>query len=137
MMNAMPTLTDRRSQKDRGFLVYRVQDREGRGPWRPGFSQFWVIDRFDHANLRPWMDDFGDEVVDAVKASRSLRIGCGCATIDQLQRWFTHDEYATLKWFGYSAVMIVADRIVAQNDRQLVFQRKIPLSKGAVEFDLY
>lgn len=28
--------------------IYRVQDADGRGPFKPGFSRKWVIDRDDH-----------------------------------------------------------------------------------------
>ena len=34
-------------------LVYRIQDNEGRGPWKPGFSSQWVIEREDLENLLP------------------------------------------------------------------------------------
>jgi hypothetical protein len=43
--------------------VYRVQDVEGRGPWRPGFSRLWVRDRDDHDNLRPWVEQFGVGII--------------------------------------------------------------------------
>jgi len=41
------------------LFVYRVQDKEGRGPWRPGFSQIWVETRLDHMFLPPWYVEFG------------------------------------------------------------------------------
>ena len=39
--------------------IYRVQDAQGRGPWKPGFSHRWVEDRPDHYNLPPWFVEFG------------------------------------------------------------------------------
>jgi hypothetical protein len=40
-------------------FVYRIQDKKGRGPYRPGFSSQWVEDRDDHDNLFPWYQEFG------------------------------------------------------------------------------
>ena len=36
--------------------VYRVQDADGRGPFKPGFSHQWVEERADHENLLPWFN---------------------------------------------------------------------------------
>ena len=41
-------------------VVYRIQDSNGRGPWKPGFSHVWVEDRCDLVNLRPIVIDFPD-----------------------------------------------------------------------------
>lgn len=52
--------------------IYRVQDAEGRGPWRPGFSKYWVCDRDDHDVLIPWMKEcalrFGAEPIPLYEA---------------------------------------------------------------------
>lgn len=90
--------------------VYRIQDRDGRGPWKPGFSRRWVEDRADHDVLRPWFEEFGR--VDKL-AIVGFAIGCGCRTVEQLQRWFTPSEYATLLQFGYRAVRLDVGRILA------------------------
>jgi len=126
--------------KPGGQRIVRVQGRDGRGPWRPGFSHRWVFDREDIETLPPWMEDFGGDVV-GIAARQGPKFGayfgCGCRTVEQLRRWFVLEEYETLKRFGYSAVEIIADRIIAENERQLVFQRKKPLAIEAVEFELY
>ncbi len=31
--------------------IYRVQDPEGRGPWKPGFSQVWATTADEYATL--------------------------------------------------------------------------------------
>ena len=115
-------------------IVYRIQDAEGRGPWKPGFSQFWVEDRDDHDLLRPWYEQFGR--VDR-KAIVGMHIGCGCQTVEQLRRWFTPTEYARLVRYGYKAVRMNVGRILGESDIQCVFERSIPLARDVHEFDLY
>ena len=115
-------------------IVFRIQDVEGRGPWKPGFSHKWVQDREDHENLLPWHIEFGR--VTQYAYSWEL-IGCGCTSIEQLRRWFTDVEYCTLLSYGYQAVQITASRILAQSDTQCVFTTKIPFNKQFVIFDLY
>jgi hypothetical protein len=113
--------------------ILRIQDSEGRGPWRPGFSQAWIVDRSDHENLMPWYVEMGrvDKFV-----TPGFYMGCGCLTSDQLRRWFTECEYRTLLGFGYLAVIMRGD-IIAESEIQVVFQRHIPLRKKVVKFDLY
>lgn len=117
--------------------VYRVQDAEGRGPWRPGFSRLWVRDRADHDNLRPWVEQFGVGIILRDGWPFGRHFGCGCRTLEQLRRWFTREEYDTLRAYGYSAVQLMADRVLAESDIQLVFQRSRPLRAAVEPVDLY
>lgn len=114
--------------------VYRIQDAEGRGPWRPGFSKFWVRGRADLANLRPWMEEFKEL---RVLPRGEHYYGCACRTPEQLRRWFTRDEYATLRNYDFRAVSMQADYILAESTTQLVFMRALPLRIGAASVDLY
>lgn len=90
--------------------VYRIQDAEGRGPWRPGFSKFWVEDRDDHDLLLPWYQQFGR--VDQ-RVLSGMHMGCGCKTVEQLQRWFIPTEYRRLVAYGFHAVQMDVGRILA------------------------
>ncbi len=117
--------------------VYRVQDSEGRGPWRPGFSRLWVRDRDDHANLRPWVEQFGMQIIPRTGWPFGKHFGCACRTLDQLRRWFTAEEYATLLAYGYQAVSMDVQRVLAESDIQLVFQRARPLRAGVEPVELY
>jgi hypothetical protein len=117
--------------------ILRVQDSDGRGPWRPGFSRLWVRDRADHDNLIPWPTEFGMGIIPRDTWPFGRHFGCGCRTIEQLQRWFTVEEYATLTRYGYQAVRLDVDRVIAESERQLVFQRSRPLRAGAEPFNLY
>ena len=114
--------------------IYRVQDKDGRGPWKPGFSRFWVEDRDDHDNLVPWYVEFGDVHRRAIVG---MHMGCGCRSLEQLRRWFTATEYATLQLAGYQAVQMAADRILAESDIQCVFERAKPLHIGVDAVELY
>ena len=118
------------------MIVYRVQDSEGRGPWRPGFSKHWVRERDDHANLVPWMQEFGD-IIPRGGSGFGKHCGCACKTIEQLRRWFSADEYETLLSFGFQAVQMDIDRVLAESDIQLVFQRQRPLRIGIEPVSLW
>lgn len=114
--------------------IYRVQDKAGRGPWKPGFSHKWVEDRDDHDNLVPWYFEFGPvhKILLVGEAS-----GSGCRTVEQLRRWFTESEYQKLVKYGYRAVKMKVNRVIAESDIQLFFGRAKALRKGVRPFELY
>jgi len=115
--------------------IYRIQDKDGRGPWRPGFSFKWIEVRYDHKKLIPYFFEFrGTDF--SLEAKESV-MATGCRTIAQLQRWFTSNEYATLLKYGYAAVKLKADRIIAESDIQCVFAQNEPLRKNVTKFALY
>lgn len=115
-----------------GAIVYRVQDSEGRGPWRPGFSHVWIEPRDDHKFLVSCLEQF-----DIKQLPTNRHIGCGCLTKDQLRRWFTESEYMKLRLFGYSAVEMGVDEVVFRSSIQCMFERKKPLATGVVPIELY
>lgn len=117
--------------------VYRVQDSEGRGPFRPGFSHWWVEERPDHDNLVPWMQQFGHDAIPRTGWPFGKHFGCACRTLGQLRRWFTASEYATLQRFGFQAVSMEADRVLHESEIQLLFQRAKPLRADVSPMDLY
>ena len=114
------------------MIVYRMQDAEGRGPYRPGFSQYWVEDRSDHDNLLTWMQEFARYAI----PSRGY-FGCGCRTLEQLRRWFIESEYETLLRYGFQAVEMDVARVLYESEIQLIFQRARPLRIGVEVLDLY
>jgi len=114
--------------------VYRVQDKDGRGPWKPGFSHRWVEDREDHNNLPPWFVEFGNV---HLKCIYGMTIGSACVTLDQLRRWFTASEYATLQRYGYRAVMMDVSRVLGESPVQCFVERSKPFSEGVIEVELY
>jgi hypothetical protein len=112
--------------------VYRVQDNEGRGPWRPGFSRVWVENRADHMLLVPCFRQFN---MNHLRKDR--HVGCGCRTMEQLRRWFTVSEYERLRGLGYQAVLMAVNKIVFESDIQCVFERKKALAVDFEPIELY
>lgn len=117
--------------------IYRVQDLQGRGPWKPGFSHIWSEDHTEEWYLqRPsWWEQFGMEPMKI--AITGMALGSGCLTLEGLRHWFTPAEYFSLKSLGYQAVRMEVGRILAQSPIQVVFERAKPLKEGAEPIELY
>lgn len=107
-------------------IIYRIQDKDGRGPWKPGFSVHWIEPREGRRRLVPWYAEFGDI---HLQARDGMHIGCACTSVDQLRLWFFPSEYKKLISFGYRAVKMTVDRVLAQSDIQCVFERAKQLRK--------
>lgn len=113
--------------------IYRVQDEKGRGPWRPGFSHLWVEP--DREIPAPFYVEFPD--IDLAEAQQKGNLGCGCASLEQLKKWFSEDEYNRLLLLGYKAVRMKADSVVRESENQVVFIRQQALRKNVVRVHLY
>ena len=118
------------------MIIYRIQDKNGRGPFQPGFSHQWVEERDDLTNLHPFFVEWPGYYPLSDMAYNE-HAGVGCTSIPQLRRWFTEVEYNRLLSMGYEAVKLRVDRILKQSDKQCVFVRKKPLHRGAKVFSLY
>lgn len=116
------------------MLVYRIQDLQGRGPFKPGFSHRWVEDREDHENLIPWPVQF-PHILRNLKYYK--HVACSCETVEQLKRWFNPNEYRRLQIYGYEAVTMQVDQILGRSDIQCVIERRRPLRENVVGFQLY
>jgi hypothetical protein len=117
-------------------IVYRIQGKDGRGPWRPGFSHKWVDPRDDHKNLKSWVEEFRSISLPSYPEAET-HFACGCRTVEHLRRWFNTKEYRALLSHGYQAVALHAEKIIAESETQLVFMKHGPLNKGALPFALY
>jgi len=111
------------------MIIYRVQHKNGRGPFKPGMTQRWA-----EQEERPGyvMFNYNEYITDKCKYT-----GCGCESIKQLKKWFTENEYNTLKKLGYNAVKMYVDIIHNSDEFQCIFGRKKPLKKNCAIFDLY
>lgn len=116
------------------LTIFRVQDSEGRGPYKPGFSHKWVEPRDDHQNLPTWYVEFGRC---DLRVITGMVMGSATRTIEQLRRWFTPSEYRTLQGLGYQAVKMEAGRIIAHSATQCFFERAKPLREGWEPIELY
>ena len=107
--------------------IFRIQDKDGRGPFKPGFSAQWVDE--DGPSMPPdIMTEFGIDVFANVPSS--MHAGCGFRTLGQLQLWLTSTEMRKLHGFGYRVVRMQVEIIVAESANQTVFARKRALRKG-------
>jgi hypothetical protein len=114
--------------------VWRVQGRDGRGPYAPGFSRRWVDD--DGPVPPPTcFEEFGPTLDLAVQRQIALRGGaCGCGVMDPsgIALWFTPLERHRLLKLRFNLVRLEVDLVLAQSPRQVVFWRRLPLRIGAV-----
>ena len=113
-------------------IIYRIQDDDGRGPWKPGFSEKWTRQEPDFS-LQPWFFTMGPI---HLEANIDEFVGCGCLKKDQLKRWISENEYKRLLGFGYKAVELKA-RVLGEDKNQCVFASQEPLNKNVSVFELY
>ena len=104
--------------------LYRVQASDGRGPWRPGLSQHWV-DENRTKRQASILEAFGTSFLS--KIPQGWHAGCACRTLEGLMGWFTKPERERLAAMGYSPVAIYPDKIIEENEDQVVFACKMPL----------
>lgn len=110
-------------------FIYRVQDKDGRGPFKPGFTKRWT-DYNGPLTPPTFLEQFGPVHRNALPGEH---VGCGCRSLQQLRLWFTPKEMKWLLKHGYQIVKLDVVRILAESDSQLVFARHKPLHVGAVE----
>lgn len=109
--------------------IYRVQDAEGRGPFRPGVPRLWIDNSDQQIPPADWITEFGTDFMRSRDPKRW--IGCGVRDLTTLNRWFTATEMKRLRELGYTLVAMHADRILAESENQVVFERDLPFTRGA------
>jgi len=115
--------------------IFRIQDHEGRGPWRPGFSKKWV-DVLGPPPPPPYFEEFPNwqELIKLPKQA-GLHHGCGCRSIEQMRRWFTKNEMWKLRRLGFAIVTMDVDEIIAESDNQVIFARLKSLNKDVTLYE--
>lgn len=107
--------------------VIRIQDKTGRGPYRPGLTDQWS----DPAgpDLPDILTEFGRRAICEAQAASAIgfHVGCAFETMTQLQAWFAPHEIAKLILLGFRIVEMDVDNIICRSHRQLVFVRRVPL----------
>ena len=101
--------------------LFRIEDRERRGPYRPGCSALWS-DIEGPPPPPPWAAEFGICILAQVQPGENMQ--CGFKTETQLRRWFTPAEIYKLQLLGYRIVEAEATRIIAESKHQVVFIRE-------------
>lgn len=114
--------------------VYRIQDKEGRGPWNPWFSGDWT-----DQELRPGMEKLVPFTAEdhSQKMYPGYYAGCGCLSLQDLRKWVSTGEYVRLQAMGYRSVMLEVDRIAARKPHQVLFERRRKLTTGIKKVRLY
>lgn len=109
--------------------IFRIQGRDGRGPFRPGLTEKWIGDPrwLERPSL---MEEFN--MRDILAKVNMRHMGCGFRTVEQLRKWFDENERAKLARLGFHPVTMTVDEIVAESPSQLVFARRVPLKIGAI-----
>lgn len=110
-------------------MILRIQDREGRGPYRPGLSQKWT-DSWRTSQLPPIYQEvpaFAALVNNA--HSEGLHIGCAVRGKDALFEWFSPMEILRLREMGFGIVDATGCEILMETQHQLVIGSKAPLHK--------
>lgn len=113
------------------MILYRIEDQEGRGPFRPGLSNQWR----DSSGLDlppPWVEA-GMSLFDFQRlfSDRAIKRGVACKTREQLYQWFSRSERRRLKRLGFREVEIADPHIVLETDTQVVFEIVPPLRAWA------
>ena len=106
-----------------------MQAHDGRGPYRPGFSESWVDQDRDGSDHPPFFEEMGWDIL--TKAPRGYAIGCAFRSLEALRRWFSETELSRLRAYGYAVVTMEADIILGESERQVVFARRRPHRAGA------
>jgi hypothetical protein len=111
----------------REATVYRVQDRSGRGPFRPGLTDQWRD--VEGADYPPIQLDFG--MTWRTEVPPGWHCGCALSDVAAVARWFTASECQRLHILGFNLVSIRA-RVLRESPHQLLVVRPLPLRFQAI-----
>lgn len=107
--------------------LVRMQDDEGRGPWRPGFSRVWMTDKTPKIGAPIFMDRRLLSVVGKAHAD-GLHIGCA-VRLDKISLWFTPQDVERLSSLGFFLVDASRCKVLLETDQQALVGWRKPLKK--------
>lgn len=112
--------------------VFRIQNRrDGRGPFRPGFTLTWADDagHILRSTRPPWMTEFGDDAIE--RAGRpGEHFGSAVERYVDIANWFSRGERERLARLSYACVRVPDARVIAASANQVLFGRSKPLNIG-------
>jgi hypothetical protein len=112
--------------------LFRVQDSEGRGPYRPGLSHRWSSPI--GPVVLPWWTELKLDLRAAMALiPAGMHSGSAFRSMEQLADWFVPEEREKLAGLGYHIVRFKPHKIVAETPTQVVFAQNFPLS-GLLHF---
>lgn len=107
--------------------IYRIQDKHGRGPFRPNFTQKWCE---YHHELPSILHEFPDLLREMDKFhKKGFHIGVGVRGESGIAKWFCESEIEKLKALGFKIVQCVGVSVVCESDNQVVFASNLPLKE--------
>jgi len=111
--------------------VYRIQDCNGRGPFKPG-STWYDIDFAPGVKPLPtWMEEFGPDVIYKLGQAHE-HFGTGVRSLDKLRWWFSLPEMRKLNALGYNIVRMKISRVLGESENQVLFARRKKLSESVI-----
>lgn len=107
--------------------LYRIQDKQGRGPWRPGLSAKWLSD--EGPDLPPAIQEELPEFFRLVSAAheRGFHIGCAARGEGALSKWIQEGEMERLSEMGFFVVNATQCSVLAETEHQVLIGCKKPL----------
>jgi len=111
----------------REAMFFRVQDRDGRGPFKPGMPDRWRDP--DGQDFPPITIEFGLQWREEIPPG--WHCGCAFRSIEQVRSWFSPWECERLDALGYGLVSLRA-RPLRESACQSIIVRPAPLRWGAV-----
>ena len=112
--------------RDVADKLYRIQDKDGRGPFRPGFTASWA-DPHGKPFLPAVQEIPGFARAVAKAFSEGKHIGAAVIGLAGLDRWFTSSEIARLESFGYQIVVASSCEVIAADQNQVLIASPLPL----------
>jgi hypothetical protein len=108
--------------------ILRVQDREGRGPWRPGLAARWSFAETAQILPASW-EEIPDLHIRVERAAQRglLHVGCAVRGTEGLRLWFNRGELQRLRDLGFSVVRCTDVEVIAETPHQLVIGRRAEL----------
>lgn len=107
-------------------VLYRIEDADGRGPFRPGFTVRWR-DQSGPDLPPPWVEaGISLEEFAALFGEYPAKRGCACRSIKQLFHWFSPRERRRLANFGFQLTRIEGASILLETETQVVFEITSP-----------
>jgi hypothetical protein len=112
--------------------VYRIQDAQGRGLFKPGMSEKWLDKDRTFLPEAP--------VKELMRISRQagseFHLAFACLSLEDLRKWVSKTEYARLQKLCYYACSLEVEKFHPL-EYQVIAGRKRPYRKGAKLINLY
>lgn len=109
-------------------LVYRVQDRNGRGPFKPGMTDRWRDP--DGNDFPPVQAEFGLSWREEIP--HGWHCGCAFRDVAKAGAWFSPWECDRLAALGYRLIALGGCQVLRESGHQMIVVRRRPFRAGAV-----